>query len=163
MKKAFSLLELLIVIALLGVMTILSVNYYNTTTISKNNTKAQLQSHFEIITAAILQCKELSGIMPIQNDASLASDTFLDSLECNTTTPYQLNGGRNGFIPPPPNGFSEYKATQNNNEFYFSTSTTLNSINDEVLIELNSTYSSQQYELISSGTTRYLKFYLSKN
>jgi type II secretory pathway pseudopilin PulG len=161
-KKAFSILEVLITITLIGVMVILSVNYFNTSTISKTNIKSQLQSHFQIITASILQCKELSGIMPLQTSGLPASTTLLNTLECNTTTPYSLNGGRGSFIPSALSSFSEYTATQNANEFYFSTSTAMNSLNSEVLQDLNTTYSSKQYELSDNGTTITIKFYLSR-
>ena len=162
MRKAFSLLELLIVITLSGVMAILAFNYLDMETISKENIKLELQSHFNIITATVLQCKEYSNIMPIQSDGSEASDTLLNTLECNTTTPYSLDGGKGSFIPPPLNDFTAYTATQNLNEFYFTTTTSINSYNDEVLQELQNTYSSNQYELVSDATTTTLKFYLSR-
>ena len=142
-------------------MATLSINYYNTSTISKQNIKSELQSHLEIITATIFQCKELSNAMPIQDDGSLADDTLLNTLECNTTTTYKIDGQRGGFIPKALKDFSEYKATQNDNEFYFYTTTKLGSYNDDVLVELNSTYSSSQYELSDDGVDRTMKFYLS--
>ena len=162
MRKAFSLVELLIVIALSGVMTSFVFSYLNTTTISKENIKLQLQSHFNIITSAVLQCKEFSNIFPIQDNGSLASDTLLNSLDCNTSTIYPLDGGHGAFIPPALTDFSNYTATQTDTEFYFSTSTALNSYNDEVLQELSSTYSTNQYELNSDATTTTMKFYLSR-
>jgi prepilin-type N-terminal cleavage/methylation domain-containing protein len=163
LRKAFSLIELLVAITLFGIMAILSVNYYNSSTIAKNNIKAELQSHFKIITATILQCKELSTMMPIQTDGSLASNVLLNSLECNTTNTYPLDGGRGGFIPKPLSGFSEYNATQDANSFYFSTQTDLNSLNDDVLDELNSVYSNEQYQLSIVDSKRHLNFYLYKN
>ncbi|MEA3371688.1 MAG: prepilin-type N-terminal cleavage/methylation domain-containing protein, partial [Campylobacterota bacterium] len=162
MRKAFSLIELLIVITLAGVTAILAFNYLNMESISKNNIKLELQSHFNIITATILQCKEYSNIMPIQSGGSEASDTLLSTLECNTTTPYQLDGGKGAFIPPPLNDFTAYTATQNASEFYFSTRTSINSYSDEVLQELQTNYSTNQYELTSDATTTTLKFYLSR-
>ena len=143
-------------------MSILSVNYLNTTTLSKQNTKTQLQSHFNLITASILQCKELSSVMPIQTNGSLADDTLLTALDCNTSTPYALDGGKDSFIPPPLSGFTPYTAKQTNNEFYFSTSTAINSNNDEVLQELQNNYSVKQYELTRDATDATLKFYLSR-
>jgi len=162
MRKAFSLLELLIVIALLGAMTILGTNYMNVTSLSKSNIRTQLQSHFNIISSAVLYCKELSNSMPLQNDGSPANSTLLTVLECNTTTPYLLDGGKGSFIPPPVTGMTAYTATHSGSEFYFSTTATLNSDNDEVLQELESKYSSNQYELTHDATTAYLKFYLSR-
>ncbi len=162
MRQAFSLLELLIAIALSGVMAVFGSFYLDTLTISKENIKLELESHFNIITANILQCKDLTNSMPIQSNGSLASDTLLNTLECNTTTPYILDGGRSGFIPPPLLNFTEYRATQDASEFYFSTTTTINSINDEALQELITNYSSNQYELTSDATTTILKFYLSR-
>ncbi|MDA7818008.1 hypothetical protein N9A28_07445 [Sulfurimonas sp.] len=162
MRRALSLIELLIVISLAGIMTALMVNYLNTETLSKENIKLQLQSHFNIITATILQCKDLTNIMPLQNDGSTASSTLLSTLECNTTTPYALDGGKGSFIPPALTGFTEYTATQNSSEFYFSTSVDLNSYNDEVLQEIQTIYSANQYELTSDATTTSLNFYLSR-
>lgn len=162
MKKAFSLLELVIAITLLGVMAILTFNYLNITSISKQNTKTQLLSHINLITASILQCKEYSNSMPIQNDGSLASETLLNVLECNTSTPYLLDGGKGAFIPTPLNGFSSYKATQVADEFYFSTTAEISSSNDEVLKDLEDEFSASQYELTHDATTAYMKFYLSR-
>ena len=143
-------------------MASLSINYYNTSTISKNNIKAELRSHFQIITSTILQCKELSGVMPLQVGGDEASDTLLNTLECNTTPTYKLDGGRNSFIPPALQGFSEYKATQSGSEFYFSTSANLNSFNEDVLRDMESSYSTNQYNLTQDATSIYLKFYLSR-
>ena len=144
-------------------MSILTVNYFDATTLSKQNTKTQLQSHFNLITASILQCKELSNAMPIRSDGfTLANDTLLDTLECNTSTRYKLDGGKGSFIPTPLNKFTAYKATQVINEFYFTTTTDKVSNNYEVLQELKNNFSSQQYELSDDGTTATLKFYLSR-
>jgi len=151
----------MVAIFLLGIMASLSINYYDTATISQQNIKSQLQSHIQIITATILQCKELSGIMPLQDDGSTADDTILNTMECNTTTTYKLDGQKGSFIPKSLNGFSDYKATQDNTKFYFETSTTIGTTQDNVLIELNSTYSPNQYKLSSQNNTRYMKFYIS--
>lgn len=159
-KKAFSVIELAVVITLMGVMAILSVNYLNVNTLSKENTKTQLKSHINLITASILQCKDLSNAMPIQNDGSLANATLLSILECNTSTPYSLDADKGSFIPIPIKGFTPYSATQNGSEFYFSTSTPVNSTNDEVLKELQDDYSTRQYEY--DATTASMKFYLSR-
>jgi len=162
MRQAFSLLELLLAIALSGVMAMLTVFYLDTDNISKENIELELQSHFNIITPTILQCKDLTNIMPIQSNGSLASDTLLNTLECNTSTPYLIDGGKGAFIPKPLVLFSDYTATQNASEFYFSTSTELNSVSDDALQELVSDYSANQYELTSDATTTTLKFYLSR-
>ncbi len=162
MRQAFSLLELLLAIALGGVMAIYASLYLNTTTISRENIKLELQSHFNIITTTILQCKDLSNSMPIQDDGSLADNTLLNLLECDTSTPFPLDGGKSGFIPKPLLNFTAYTASENGSEFYFSTSTEIDSINDEALQELESGYSTNQYELTYDATTAYLKFYLSR-
>lgn len=162
MKKAFSLLELLLVIALSGVMALLSLNYLNTATLSKSIIKTELQSHFNLISSAILYCEELSGLMPLQSDGSLASDTLVSELECKSSTPYLLDGGKGSFIPPAPTGMTAYKATQSGSSFYFSTTALLGSRNDEALQELQSSYSAQQYLLSHDATTATLYFYLSR-
>lgn len=161
-REAFSLIELSIAVILLGIMAMLTQNYYNTLTLSKNNAVSELRSHFQIITATILQCKELSGVMPVQVGGADASNTLLNTLECSTTPTYKLDGGKNSFIPSALDGFSEYRATKNASEFYFSTSADLNTINEEALKEMEDSYSSFQYELSQDATKIYLKFYLSK-
>lgn len=161
-RKAFSLIELFLVIALSGAMIIIAFNFIDTQTLSKEQIKTQLQSHFNIITATILQCKELSNMMPLQNDGSSASNTLLNTLECNTTIPYALDGEKGGFIPAPLNNFTPYTATQNGDEFYFSTTAPINSFSAEALQELQSSYSTNQYSLTDDATTTYLNFYLSR-
>ncbi len=162
MRKAFSLIELLITVALAGAMAIFSFNFIDSTTLSKESIKTELQSHLNLISSAIFQCKELSNSMPIQSDASLANNTLLNTLDCNTSVPYKLDGGKGTFIPPPLNNFTAYTATQNGSEFYITTTTTINSRNDDVLKDLNSTYSAQQYVLTYDTSTAYLNFYISR-
>lgn len=162
MRKAFSLIELLITIALAGVMAMFTINFIDTTSLSKESIKTELQSHLNIITSAVFQCKELSNVMPIQSDGSPASSTLLNTLECNTSTVYQLDGGKGVFIPPALNGFTDYTATQSGTEFYITTTATINSRNDDVLQDLNSSYSANQYVLTYDATTAFLNFYISR-
>ena len=100
--------------------------------------------------------------MPLQVGGALASASLLDTLECNTSTPYALDGGKGSFIPPPLTDFSAYTATESGTEFYFSTTAVKDSRNDEVLQTLETAYSSNQYVLTHDATTAYLKFYLSR-
>lgn len=162
MRQAFSLLEIFMAIVLAGMMAYTASFYLDTKSITKQNIQTQLQSHFNIITSVILQCKEYSNVFPLQSDGSLANNTLLSSLECNTSTPYALDGGKGSFIPPALENFTPYRATQNGSEFYFSTTTALGSTNHDVLQELNDTYSPNQYVLTSDATTAYVKFYLSR-
>lgn len=163
MRRAFSLIELLITVALAGAMAIFTVSYYNTSEISKDNIKTQLQSHFNLLTAAILQCKELSNAMPIDSNGSIiANNTPIKQLDCNTSTSYSLDGGKGYFMPVTVNGFTDYRATQNGTEFFISTSAAINSRNDDVLKDLNTTYSTKQYVLTYDATTAYLNFYISR-
>ncbi len=162
MRQAFSLLELFLAIALSGVMAFFVSNYLNLDTLSKENIKTRLRSHFNIITATIFQCKELSNTMPLQSDSALANNTRLDILECNTSTPYPLDGTHGGFIPSALEGFSAYTATEDGSAFYFSTTTEIGSRDDEALQELEGDFSTNQYELIYDATTATLNFYLSR-
>ncbi len=162
MRKAFSLIELLLTVALAGAMAIFSFSYIDSATLSKESIKTELQSHLNLISSAIFQCKELSNSMPIQSNGSLANNTLLNTLDCNTSTPYPLDGGKGTFIPPPLNNFTDYTATQNGSEFYITTTTAINSRNDDVLKDLNSTYSAQQYVLTYDTSTAYLNFYISR-
>jgi len=161
-RKAFSLIELLLTVALAGAMAIFSFSYIDSATLSKESIKTELQSHLNLISSAIFQCKELSNSMPIQSNGSLANNTLLNTLDCNTSTPYPLDGGKGTFIPPPLNNFTDYTATQNGSEFYITTTTAINSRNDDVLKDLNSTYSAQQYVLTYDTSTAYLNFYISR-
>ncbi len=161
MKHAFSLLELLLAIAFSGVMAWLLLNYTDFTTINKQNIKSTLQTHIQTISEAILQCKTLSSQYPLQTDGSLAGDTAVAQLECNTTTPYPLDGGEGVFIPPAQNGFDTYSATQSGSAFYFSTAAALGSMQEEVLRDLNGSYSQNQYILSENGGKLELDFYLS--
>ena len=162
MRQAFSLIELLITIALAGAMAIYISSFLDINTMNKDNVKSQFQSQLNLISSAILQCKEFSLVMPIQDDGNLANDTLLSSLECNTTTPYKLDGGHGAFIPPALQDFTNYKATQNASEFYITTTAPLNSRAYEVLSELNTTFSTLQYVLSDDSTTATLKFYFSR-
>ena len=161
MRKAFSILELLIAIALAGAMAIFTFNVIDINTITKDATKAELQSDLNLITSAVLQCKELSSMMPIENNGSIANDTNLSDLDCNTSTTYSLDGGRGYFMPTTLTGFTIYQATQNGDEFYISTTAEKDSKYDEILQELNTTYSTQQY-VLTYTTTANLKFYISR-
>ena len=162
MKRAFSLIELLLTIALSGVMVALLVNYINISTLSKQNIKTELQSHLNIISATILQCKDLSNTLPTQAGEIAANATLLSTLICNTSPSYALDGGHGSFIPPPLNNFTPYSATQSGAIFYFTTTTPLNSANYEVLQELQADYPLNQFELTNDGTTATFNFYLSR-
>ena len=162
MRKAFSIIELFFAIALAGAMAIFTATFFDITAIFKETTKSKFQSDLNLITTAVLQCKELSTIMPIESNGSLANDSNLSDLECNTSTPYALDGGRGYFIPPAPTGFTKYKATQNADEFYIATTAGINTNADDVLKDLNTTYSAQQYVLTHDATTAYLNFYISR-
>ena len=162
MRQAFTLFELMVSIVLAGTMAIFAVSFLDTSTLSKERIKSQLQSHFSTISAAIFQCKELSDAMPIDSNGSFASGSLLSTLDCNTTTPYALDGGKGIFIPPAITGFTDYNVTESGTEFYFSLTTDIDSNNDEVLKDLNSSYSTNQYVLTYDATTAYLKFYLSR-
>lgn len=141
-------------------MAVLFVSYYNFNTLTKLNIETQLNSQINLISATIFQCKNLSNQFPvIDANTPLHVESALNTLECNTSTPYELDGGNGGFIPKELNGFSTWEALQNADEFYIcTTATTLNSLQDEVLKDLNTTYSTTQYEY-SNGK---MKFYLSR-
>lgn len=149
-------------IILAGVMAYTTSFYLDTQSITRQNINTQIQSHLNIISSIVLQCKEYSNSFPIQSNGSLANSTLLNTLECNTTTPYLLDGGKGSFIPPALNNFTAYTATQIGDEFYFTTTTAIDSVNHDVLVELNTTYSPNQYELNTTATTTILNFYLSR-
>jgi hypothetical protein len=110
----------------------------------------------------VFQCKSLSEQMPNQAGGANASDTNLTALECNTSTPYQFDGGRNGFAPVPPTGFTAYTATETGTAFYITTTAENNSTQDKALISLALNYTSTQATLEHNATSATFKFYLSR-
>ncbi|MCL4431418.1 MAG: hypothetical protein M1300_03755 [Epsilonproteobacteria bacterium] len=83
-------------------------------------------------------------------------------LECNTSTPYAFDGGRNGFVPIPPTGFTAYTATETGTTFYITTTAENNSTQDEALVSLALSYTSTQASLDHNATSATFKFYLSR-
>ncbi len=164
-RAAFTLVEIAITVVLAGLIGALAYYYINVTTMARIQYQSTLQSHFSLIESMVFQCKSLSEQFPKElNTSTYASNTLLTELECNTTTPYSLDGGRNGFVPIPPTGFSAYRATESGSAFYVITSTDNNSTQDNALKNLILNYTSQQATLehnTTSGIATF-KFYLSR-
>lgn len=162
-SKAFTLIELAITIFLAGLLGSLGYFYFNTFTVKKLQYKTTIQSHINLIESMVFQCKSLSEQFPKElNTSTNASNSLLTELECNTTMPYPLNGGRNGFVPVPPSGFTPYRATETGSEFYVITTAENNSTQHEALQKLIVNYTSQQATLESNATSTTFKFYLSR-
>lgn len=161
-KKAFTLVEIIITILLLGIMAVLNYFYFDMSTMNRSKYMSILQSHFNAIEAMTFQCKSLSEQMPNQVGGANAADTNLTLLECNTSTPYAFNGGRYGFVPIPPTGFTAYTATETGSIFYVTTTAENNSTQDEAFRKLILNYTSQQAELNHSATTASFNFFLSR-
>jgi len=162
-SKAFTLIELAITIFLAGLLGGLGYFYFNTFTVKKLQYKTTIQSHINLIESMVFQCKSLSEQFPKElNTSTDASNSLLTELECNTTIPYSLNGGRNGFVPVPPSGFAPYRATKSGSQFYITTSAENNSTQHEALQKLIVNYTSQQATLESNTTSATFKFYLSR-
>ena len=162
-KKAFTLVEIAATIFLIGLIGSISYYYINTATITQMRLESTLQSHFNLMESMIFQCKSFSEQFPKELDSSQnALNTLLTELECNLSTPYPLNGGKNGFIPVPPGEFSPYKATELGSAFFISTTVDNNSTEDEALKKLILNYNSQQATLEHNATSAIFKFYLSR-
>jgi prepilin-type N-terminal cleavage/methylation domain-containing protein len=161
-KKAFTLIEVALTIFLVGVISTLGYFYLNTDNLKRSQYKTAIQSQINLIESMVFQCKSLSEQMPNQVGGSDASDTNLTSLECNTSTPYAFDGGRNGFVPVPPTGFTAYTATETGTEFYIMTTAENNSTQDEALVSLALNYTSTQATLDHNATSATFKFYLSR-
>lgn len=161
-KKAFTLIEVILTIFLVGVISALGYFYISTSGLKESEYKTVLQSQFNLIESMVFQCKSLSEQMPNQVGGADALDTNLTNLECNTSTPYTFNGGRNGFVPIPPTGFTAYTATESGTIFYIATTADNNSTQDEAFKKLILNYTSQQADLNHSATTATFKFYLSR-
>jgi prepilin-type N-terminal cleavage/methylation domain-containing protein len=161
-KKAFTLVEIIITILLVGIMAALGYFYFDMSTMNRSKYVSILQSHFNVIEAMTFQCKSLSEQMPNQVGGADAADTNLTLLECNTSTPYAFNGGRYGFVPIPPIGFTAYTATELGTSFYVATTAENNSTQDDAFKKLILNYTSQQADLNHSATTATFKFYLSR-
>ncbi|MGM0623794.1 MAG: type II secretion system protein, partial [Campylobacterota bacterium] len=99
MKKAFSLVELLVVIALSGVMATLFYNYANFGFYQQSALTTTLQTHLSSITQAALHCKNISDSLPTQMGGSEANDTPVYELECQSDPPYLLDGYDSFFMP----------------------------------------------------------------
>jgi len=162
MKKAFTLIEVALTVFLAGVISAVGYFYLNTDSLKRSKYKTAVQSQINLIESMVFQCKSLSEQMPNQIGGANALDTNLSNLECNTSTPYVFDGGRNGFVPIPPVGFTAYTATETGTTFYISTTTDNNSTQDEALQRLALNYTSTQAELNHSATTATFKFYLSR-
>ncbi len=162
MKPAFSLLELTVAIALAGVMAALFYSYTNFSFFANKQMQTTLQSHFGTISEAVLQCKALSNAFPTQTDGTPASDTAVSSLQCQSDPAYMIDGHETTFIPKAPTGFDPYTATQSGSAFYFTTAAATDTAYEEVLLDLNGSYSDRQYELGYSAGTLNLRFYISR-
>lgn len=161
-KKAFTLLEVTLTIFLVGVISALSYFYLNTDSLKRSQYKTAIQSHINLIESMVFQCKNLSEQMPNQASGANALDTNLTLLECNTSVPYKFDGGRNGFVPIPPTGFTAYTATETGTAFYITTTAENNSTQDEALISLALNYTSTQASLDHNATSATFKLYLSR-
>jgi len=162
-RTAFTQVEVALTIFLVGLMGALSYYYINSTTMTRLQYQSTLQSHYNLIESMVFQCKSLSNQFPKELSASkYASNTLLTQLECNTSVPYPLNGGRNGFVPVPPTGFSAYRATETGSAFYVMTSADNNSTQDNTFKKLILNYTSQQATLERNATSAIFKFYLSR-
>jgi hypothetical protein len=162
-RKAFSFLEMALTIFLAGVIGAVSYYFLNLTTLNAINYKSSLQSHINLIESMTFQCKSLSEQFPKNlGDSTNASNTLLSDLECNTSTPYPFDGGKNGFVPVPPGEFSPYRATESGSEFYISTTAENNSTEDKALEKLIINYTPTQASLEHNETSATFKFYLSR-
>ncbi|HLD23028.1 MAG TPA: hypothetical protein VJA83_03735 [Sulfuricurvum sp.] len=162
-RSAFTQIEIAMTVFLAGLMGALTYYYINLSTLNRSQYKSALQSHFNLIESMVFQCKSLSEQFPKElNSSTNASNTLLTELECNTSTPYSLNGGKNGFIPLPPTGFAPYKATETGSVFYVMTSADNNSTQDDALKSLILNYTSQQASLDHNASSAIFKFYLSR-
>lgn len=162
-RNAFTQIEIALSVFLAGLMGALTYYYINLSSLNRSQYKSALQSHFNLIESMVFQCKSLSEQFPKELDSSTnASNTLLTELECNTSIPYSLNGGRNGFIPLPPTGFTPYKATESGSIFFITTSADNNSTQDDALKNLILNYTPQQASLEHNATSAIFKFYLSR-
>lgn len=161
-KTAFTLIEVILTIFLVGVISVLSYSYLSPAGLNKYQYKTTLQSQINLIESMVFQCKNLSEQMPNQVGGADALDTNLTLLECNTSTPYAFDGGRNGFVPIPPTGFTPYTATESGTTFYITTTAANNTTQDETLASLALNYTSTQAQLSHNATTATFKFYLSR-
>lgn len=162
-RKAFTLVEIAITIFLAGLLGSLGYFYLNTSSLKRSQYRTAVQSHINLVESMVFQCKSLSEQFPKElNTSTNASDTLLGDLECNTSIPYSFDGGRNGFVPVPPSGFTPYRATESGSEFYIVTTAENSSIQDEALQKLIPNYTSRQATLDHNSTSATFKFYLSR-
>lgn len=161
-KKAFTLIELALAILLAGVMVTVGYYYLNLSSMRSSHYKSAILSDVNLIESMVFQCKSLSEQMPQQIGGADALDTNLTQLECNTSTPYSFNGGKNGFVPVPPAGFTPFTATETGSIFYITTTADNNSTQDQALKDLIVNYTALQATLDHNTTSATFKFYLSR-
>lgn len=162
-RNAFTLVEIAMTVFLMGVIGAIGYYYLNLSKMTQIQYKSTVQSHINLIESMVFQCKSLSEQFPKElNTSTNASNTLLSELECNTSTPYDFDGGRNGFVPVPPGAFTPYRATESGSAFYLSTSAENNSTEHEALQKLILGYTATQATLESNATDTTLKFYLSR-
>ena len=163
LQKAFTLIEIAVTIFLAGLLGSLGYFYLNTSLLKKSQYKTTIQCHINLIESMAFQCKSISEQFPKELNSSInASNTLLSDLECNTSTPYVFDGGKNGFVPIPPTGFTPYRATESGSEFYIITTAENSSIQDEALQKLILNYTPKQAILDHNSTSAIFKFYLSR-
>ncbi|MFY9141318.1 pilus assembly FimT family protein [Sulfuricurvum sp.] len=160
-RRGFTFFEVILAIALIGVMGTISFYYLNVSTLTSTQQKAQLQSHITLLTSMILECKTLSEIVPKQVGGAAASSTPIRQLECQTTPVYLLDGGKSGFIPLPPGGFDPYTASESGGSFFITLSANQGSSGDTVLQSIIDGYSATQASLHYAGGKALLDIYLS--
>lgn len=161
-RQAFTIIEVAVAIFLAGLIGAVGYFYLNISYLKHSQYKTTLQSQINHIEAMVFQCKNLSEQMPNQSGGADALNTPLETLECNTSTPYSFDGSRYSFVPIPPAGFTPYTATESGSDFFITTTTENNTTQDEALKSLIPLFTPTQANLNHNATHATFSFYLSR-
>lgn len=162
MNKGFTFFEAILAIALMGAIGLFGYSYLNSSTLYDIQSKSSLQTHIALLQSMILECKTLSEKMPKQSDGTDTSATLISQTVCQTSPSYNLDGGRNTFVPKSPAGFDSYTATESGGAFYITLSAASNTRYAEMLTSLSKSYTATQATLHENGGKTFLDIYIQR-
>jgi hypothetical protein len=116
LKRAFSVVELLLVIAVISAMAFLSKKYINIDLISETKITTTIKSQIVSISTILLKCKSQSNKFPKYNGND-ANDNELTNMKCQTTNPYYIIEDNSMLKNQEINDLSNWYAKEDNYKF----------------------------------------------
>jgi type II secretory pathway pseudopilin PulG len=127
-KKSFSLIEILIVIAVISAMAIFTKSYISTDSIFQVKNITLLKSQVVTLTTMLLKCKSKSSQFPKYNGTN-SNDNLFSLLQCPTSPPYDIVSSDSLFSTQEVDNLSSWYATENTAQFVVYVKTTNNNLN----------------------------------